>query len=59
MKIRVYVSTNMSGSESSRIIEISEEELEGLEGAERDQEIWDIAQETLWELIDWSWEEVK
>lgn len=50
-KVLVKVSTRFVGSEDKRIIEVDDKALE--------KDIEEIAQETMWEMIDFSWEEVK
>jgi hypothetical protein len=51
MKIKVYVSTNKINSKCERIIEIEEPR-------SSEEEIEQIARETMFEMIEWNWEEI-
>lgn len=57
-KFKVSVSTNYVGSTVTDVIEIPDEDLEDLEGYERDKVIEEYATDWLWNEIDWGWEEI-
>jgi hypothetical protein len=59
MKIQVIVSTKYIGSKSTQEIEIDDSELEDLSEAERDDYIEEIARDTMFEMIEWNWNEVE
>lgn len=50
-RIRVTVRTNISGSETSRVIEIDDNAT--------DEEIQEVAEETKNEMIEWYYEEIE
>jgi hypothetical protein len=56
MKIEVSVRTDLVGSKVSRVIEIDDADLEGLDQDERDQRIEEIAKETAFDMFQWNWE---
>lgn len=57
MKIKVYVQTNYVGSRDVATIDIDDSELAGMEVAEREQYIEDVAKEQMWQMIEWGWDE--
>jgi len=59
MKIKVYVSTNKVGSKIERVLEIRNEDLEELDEQERKQTIEAYAEEQMFEMIEWGWEEMQ
>jgi hypothetical protein len=59
MKTLVHAQTNKIGSRCEETVEIDDEDLEGLEGYERELAIDDIAREVMFGLIEWGWEEKK
>lgn len=60
MKIRVRVRTNKVGSDSETSFKIDDDELKEIRNAdEREQYISKLAQETMFDLIEWNWEEIE
>lgn len=57
MKFEVYVRTNKIGSKSSTVVDVDDEDLEGLTDEERTRWLDNVLIESLWELIDWGWKE--
>ncbi len=55
MKLTVYAETQYIGSRDTEDIEVPDEELEGLEGMERDKVIEEYAKDALWNLVEWGW----
>lgn len=60
MKIRVRVRTNKVGSDSETSFKIDGDELKEIRNAdEREQYISKLAQEAMFDLIEWNWEEIE
>lgn len=59
VKFRFTVSTGYAGSERSEIIEIPDEELQGMTEIERDDLIWEEYKCWMWERINTGYEEVE
>ncbi|MHB8736264.1 MAG: DUF7167 family protein [Terriglobales bacterium] len=58
MKIEVYISTNLHGSESTEVVEIDDDEISGLGEAAREAYIEKVAKETAFNMVEWGWNEV-
>lgn len=59
MKIEVYVSSGFVGATSKQVVEIDDEELEGMSDRERDSYIEKFAQEVMFNMIEWGWDPVE
>lgn len=60
MKIRVRVRTNKVDSDSETSFKIDDDELKEIRNAdEREQYISKLAQEAMFDLIEWNWEEIE
>lgn len=57
MKVKVYAETNRVGSRIETEIEIPDEDIEGLEGYEREKVIDEYAHDALPNLMNWGWYE--
>jgi len=59
IKIEVYVSTNLVGSEVTDIIEFDDNAFEGLTDSERDDMMNEAAREWMFEHIEWGFDVLK
>ena len=60
MKIRVRVRTNKVGSDSETSFKIDDDELKAIKNKDkREKYISKLAQEVMFDLIEWNWEEVE
>ena len=60
MKIRVRVRTNRVGSDNETTFEIDDDELKAIKNKDkREQYISKLAQEAMFDLIEWNWEEIE
>ena len=59
MKFRVWAATNKIGSKSETVVDIDPEDIEGLEGVERDKVLEELLADTAYGLYEWGWEEVE
>lgn len=60
MKIRVRVRTNRVGSDNETTFEIDDDELKKTKNKDkREQYISKLAQEVMFDLIEWNWEEIE
>ena len=59
MKFKIWVATNKVGSRMESIVEIDDEDLEDLDENERCKIINDQCSEYIWDMIEWSWEEME
>jgi len=57
-KVKVSVGVGLAGCIKRDEIEIPDEELEGLEGDERENVIAEYAKDWMYEQIDWDFEEI-
>ena len=57
-KFRLSAQTNKLGSQCSLTFEIDDEDLDGLSEYASSQYIDETAQEQLWQLVEWGWEEI-
>jgi len=58
-KFKFYVSANYVGSAHKAEVEITDEELEGIEGEAREEYIEDYFKEWMWNRLDTCWAEIK
>ncbi len=58
MRIKITVSNGLLGCDISREIEIDDEEALGKDGKLDHRFITEYAQEEIWQMISWDWEEV-
>lgn len=58
MKLRIYVETGIVGGDRESIIEVLDEELEGLTEEQRQATLEEIATDEFNNLVSWGWEEV-
>ena len=54
VKIRVYISTNMVGSECSDIVEFEREEWDAMSDSYREN----VLRDTAFNYMEWGWEEL-
>ena len=59
MRFRVTVRTNKVGSEIEDEVEIDDEDLEGLDEADRAKAIEEACRETAFSWVDWAWEPIE
>ncbi len=59
MKIEVWVQTRSSQSRVANIIDIDDEDLEGLGATDREEIITEIAQGESYNLYEWGYNELK
>ena len=59
MKITVWVATNRVGSKTERTITIADEDVEGLSGRDREEQIDRIISDdgVVFQMIEWGWRE--
>jgi hypothetical protein len=57
MLVTVWIETNNVGSRCEDQIEIPDEELEGLTGAEREDAIAAACRDVIWNMAEWGWSE--
>jgi len=60
MKVKVYVATNRIGSKVEEVIDVPDEDLDGLTDAERAQLVNEYAQAEVFDsgMFEWGWEPV-
>jgi hypothetical protein len=51
-KFKFHVSTNKVGSETEEVVEIPDEELEGMDDKEKEDMLEEVFEEWVWENID-------
>lgn len=59
MKIKAGVSTGYVGSHREKVLEIDDEDLEGLSQDEKDAICQEVAEQWLWNTINFGWSEVE
>jgi len=58
MKFKVWVSTGLVGSKRETIVEIPDNDIEGLTARARNYIIEEDCKEAMFEMIEWNFEEV-
>ena len=58
MELEIWIATNVVGSKCSTVIEIDDEELEGMTEQQHQKHFEEYAREEIWNIAECGWNEI-